>query len=290
MPPPLRLTLTDYLDRTRWRWVLSDGSGRFVADHDVRLDRTSREYKGFVDLSSYLDYYTPIHPPEKQLEELGAWVGEKVFGGLRDAFWKNRALPAAPVHVVVPPAAQELLFRPFELACFANGKSFREAGLRFVYALEGTADGSARKEPMEKALRILAAFSLPVRQNPLNLRRERYGLQRLVRELNLVNDLAVELRVLQYGATRDTLQEALEEAEGWDIIQLSGHGQTGELLLEDDRGGSDTIDASTLGDLLDLARARLKLLILDACYSAARAATPRPACSSGLIASPRVRR
>ena len=180
MPPPLRLTLTDYLDPTRWRWVLSDGSGRFLADHNVRLDPTSREYKGFVDLSSYLDYYTPIDPPVKQLAELGAWMGEKVFGGLRDAFWKNKALPAAAVHVVVPPAAQELLFRPFELARFANdqrfkGQSFREAGIRFVYALEGTADGSAGKKPVEKALRILAAFSLPVRANPLNLRRERYS-------------------------------------------------------------------------------------------------------------------
>ena len=55
--------------------------------------------------------------------------------------------------------------------------------------------------------------------------------------------------------------------EGWDIIHLSGHGQQGELLLEDDRGGSDTINAAELGELLDLARARLKLLILDACYS-----------------------
>src|SRR5262249_48917013 len=77
------------------------------------------------------------------------------------------------------------------------------------------------------------------------------------------------LRVLQYGATRDTLRDALEEAEGWDIIHLSGHGDRGELLLEDDRGGSDSVDASELGDLLDPARARLKLLLMDACYTGA---------------------
>ena len=227
---------------------------QFLADHLVQLDPTSREYRGFLDLSSYLDYNKPIHPPEKQLAELGAWIGEKVFGGLREALWKRRALPAVAVRVVVPKAAQDLLFRPFELARFADGKSFRKAGVRFVYGLEGTAAGAEAKEPAEKALRILAAFSLPVRANPLNLRRERYGLQRLVRELNQNQGLAVELRVLQYGATRDTLQEALEEAEGWDIIHLSGHGQKGELLLEDDRGGSDTIDADELGELLDLAR------------------------------------
>ena len=118
-------------------------------------------------------------------------------------------------------------------------------------------------------MRILAAFSLPVRTNPLNLRRERYGLQRLVRDLTRTQWLAVDLRVLQYGATRDTLRDVLEEAEGWDVIHLSGHGDRGELLLEDDRGGSDPIDASELGDLLDPARARLKLLILDACYTGA---------------------
>ncbi len=108
MPPPLRLTPpeADYLDATRWRWVLSDSRGNFLADHAVQLDPTTREYLGFVDLSQYLDYYQPIYPPEQQLADLGTWIGEKVFGGLRDAFWKNKALPAAAVHLVVPPAAQ----------------------------------------------------------------------------------------------------------------------------------------------------------------------------------------
>ena len=55
MAPTLRLTLTDYIDATRWRWVLSDSAGHFVADHQVRLDATSREYRGFDDLSAYLD-------------------------------------------------------------------------------------------------------------------------------------------------------------------------------------------------------------------------------------------
>jgi tetratricopeptide (TPR) repeat protein len=267
MPTLLHLTITDYLDATRWRWVLKDHRDCFLADHNVHLDPTTREYRGFRDLSKFLDYHKPIHPPEQQLEELGAWIGEKVFGGLREKLWENRALPASAVRVLVPPVAKDLLSRPFELARFADGMSFRQAGVRFVYGLEGTAVGATAKEPVEKALRILTAFSLPVRANPLNLRRERFGLQKLVRELNQTQNLAVELRVLQYGATRQTLKEALQEAEGWDIIQLSGHGQKGELLLENNSGGSDAIDADDLGGLLDLTRSRLKLLILDACYS-----------------------
>ena len=108
-----------------------------------------------------------------------------------------------------------------------------------------------------------------MRLNPLDLRRERHGLQRLVRELRLTRGVAVELRVLQYGATRETLRAALEEAEGWDVVHLSGHGERGELLLENDRGDSDAIGAGELGELLERAGQRLKLLILDTCYSGA---------------------
>src|SRR5262245_36284410 len=112
MPTTLRLTITDYLDATRWRWVLSDGADRFLADHTVQLDPTTREYRGFVDLNAYLEYHKPIHPLEKQLDEIGLWVGEKVFGGLRQALWDRRTLPAIAIPVVVPMAAHQLLFRP----------------------------------------------------------------------------------------------------------------------------------------------------------------------------------
>jgi hypothetical protein len=269
MAPTLRLSVTGYVDPTRWRWELSDSRGRFLADHDVHLDPASREYAGFVDLCAYLAFHQPIYSPEVQLADVGEWIGEQVFGGLRDALWQHCSLPAVAVQVSLPQVAQELLLRPFELARFADGKPFREAGVRFVYQLEGAPDATRTKRPVEKALRVLAAFSLPGRANPLNLRRERYGLQRLVRELKQVRGLSIELRVLQYGATRALLQDAIEEGEGWDIIHLSGHGARGELLLEDDQGDSDIINADELGALLDPARARLKLLILDACYSGA---------------------
>jgi hypothetical protein len=56
---------------------------------------------------------------------------------LRAALWQHRTAPALAVLVVVPPTAEDLLLRPFELARFANGTSFREAGVRFVYQIEG---------------------------------------------------------------------------------------------------------------------------------------------------------
>ena len=50
MPTPLQLTITDFVDASRWRWVLSDSRGTFLVDHSVRLDPTTREYREFVEL------------------------------------------------------------------------------------------------------------------------------------------------------------------------------------------------------------------------------------------------
>jgi tetratricopeptide (TPR) repeat protein len=269
MPSPLRLTLTDYRDPAHWRWVLSDAKGGFLADHTVSLDQTTREYQGFVELGGFLDFYKEAYPPERQLEDLGDWIGEKVFGGLRAKLLKQAVKPAQPVQVLVPEAAQELLFRPFELARFANKQTFSKAGIRFIYQRDDVEAPVGDKPAATNKLRILAVFSLPVRKNPLNLRRERYEMQRFVRELNQTQGLAVELRVLQYGATRKLLEDTLQDGEGWDIVHLSGHGDKGELLLENDWGGTDAINAEDLGELLSPNAERLKLLILDACYSGA---------------------
>lgn len=266
MPDALRLSLTDYVDATRWRWVLEDARGQFLADHTVRLDPTQRVYAGFVEPGPYVESRPPSTPAAELLRRLGVWIGEQVFGGVRAALLK-RLGPTRAIHIVVPPAALELLSRPFELACFADGTSFREAGLRLVYQCAGTGVPEIGPARDRDTLRVLAVFSMPVRANPLNLRRERYGLQQLVRELTRTTGAAVTFRVLQYGATRDTLRAALEDGEGWDIVHLSGHGQRGELLLEDEAGGPDTIDAAALGSMLAQAGERLQLLILDACYS-----------------------
>lgn len=224
----LRLTLTDYLDPTRWRWLLSDERERFLADHSVHLDSTTREYIGFLDLQRYLAYHQPLETPVDQLNALGSWIGEMVFGGLRTVLLQQRANPVLVVQVLLPDAAQILLARPFELARFANGTSFRDAGIRFVYT-GATDTPELAKDPISPTLRILAVFSLPARANPLNLRRERYQLQRLVTRLNRIRGVAIELRVVQYSATRAILQDALEEQAGWDVTLRTGSSHGGFL-------------------------------------------------------------
>jgi len=122
--------------------------------------------------------------------------------------------------------------------------------------------------PVGERLRVLGLFSLPEGGQPLSLRRER---QALVGLLTRIAGRAADVRVLQYGVTRDRLRDVLEEDEGWDVIHISGHGAPGELLLETAAGLPDRVTAEELAGLLRLARERVKLVTVSACWSAALA-------------------
>jgi CHAT domain len=103
----------------------------------------------------------------------------------------------------------------------------------------------------------------------LNLRRERQMLQALVRRLTRGAGLAVEFRVLQYGVTRDSLRDALQDEDGWDVLHFSGHGERGTLILETPDGRLDPISSDEVAELLRQSGRRLKLVVLSACLSAA---------------------
>lgn len=160
---PLRLQVTDFQDETRWRWRLLDGAGGYLADHQVQLDPSAREYRGFLALGDWLDFYTPIHPPAEQLKDLGVWIGDQVFGGLKDALRAEAIRPATPVRVEIPAPARALLQRPFDLARLAGrtGPTLGELGLSLVYCPEGLPDGVRAKTPTADGLRLLACLSLP---------------------------------------------------------------------------------------------------------------------------------
>ena len=271
----LQLSLTDYQDETRWRWVLSDGEGQFLADHEVSLDRQEPLYQGFADLYTYVKTYTlPTYPMQQVLEDVGEWMGQQVFGGLLETLSDEMTYPATVVQVRVPKEAQTLLFCPFELA-YLDGEPFAQCGIRFVYeVVDGKAGGRKGKKSKKgkkgnNELRVLAVFSLPSQASPLNLRRERYGLAQLVDQLRQIRGAGVTLRVIQYGATRQTLKDALRQGAGWDVIHLSGHGLSGQLMLEDSEGKPDIIQADELAKLLRPTGRRVKWLTLSACLSGA---------------------
>lgn len=67
---------------------------------------------------------------------------------------------------------------------------------------------------------------------------------------------------------RERLRDALDEADGWDIVHVSGHGAPGELLLETAAGRPDRVTATDLAGLLEPARQHLRLVTVSACWSA----------------------
>ena len=272
MPAISQLRVTDYDNQNRWCWVLEDLRGKFLADHEVDLtDDTSEDARAFQGLTEYLRYYREIKKPEQVLHSLGAWMGEHIFGAVADKLAKKLGSPATVVRVSVPREAQGLLTRPFELAHLPGkngGRPLAEAGVRFVYHLDDAPKDSPSK-PTADAFRVLAVFSLPHGENPLSLRRERVELQQLIQRLAQTRGRALELRVLQYGATREIFKDALEEAAGWDLIHISGHGLEGEMVLEDGTGEIDRIDDEGLAALLKNASQRLCLLTLSTCLSGA---------------------
>ena len=262
----LRLEVREFVDLTRWRWVLSTASGTFLADHEVRLDAGCWEYEAFTDLLRYLQWHVA---PDRKAEdearivaETGAWIGSQVLGPLADALVEARP---ATVRVVVPSEARAMLFWPLELARAGGGPlAVQDATL----VMEAGPPMGGDVSPVGSQLRVLGLFSLPEGGQPLNLRRERHSLVRLIRGIAAAGK-AADVRVLQYGVTRERLRDVLEEAEGWDVIHISGHGTPGELLLEDAAGRPDRVTAADLAEMLDLARERVKLVTVAACWSAA---------------------
>jgi hypothetical protein len=263
----LRLEARDYRDLARWRWALTDeATGAFIADHEVRLDARDWQFEAFADLTGYLSWHVA---PDRQAEDearivsdVGAWIGSQVLGQVVAALAERQS---ATVRVVVPPEAAELLYHPLELA-LVNGKPLAAQGVTLVMDT-GTA-GAATTGPPGDRLRVLGLFSLPEGSHALNLRRERVALVALIKGIAATGK-AAHVRVLQYGVTRDRLRDVLREAEGWDIIHVSGHGRPGELLLETAAGQPDPVSQAELAELLSLARGRVQLVTLSACWSAA---------------------
>lgn len=265
----MRLEVLDYAGPTRWRWRLTD-AGTFLADHQVDLDPRQWQYGAFHDLHGYL--WRNAAPDRRLAHEaelvagVGEWITEQVFGAIAAVLARERR----PVRIEVPADAGVLAYLPWELARVA-GRTL--AGHRVGFIVDQQPHRPLRKTDIGERLRMLAVFSLPEDAGALNLRKERFALARLMHDIAAVNDKGIELRVLQYGASRERLRDALLEDAGWDVVHLSGHGLPAGLVLEDETGQHDLITSTDLVELLDLAAGQIKLVTLSACESAAVTAT-----------------
>jgi hypothetical protein len=266
----LVLEVLDYAGPASWRWRLTDSGGGFHADHVVELDPADWEYEAVTDLWTFLRWNaTPDrrHQLEAELvSEIGSWIAELAIG---PGVAATVAVHGLPVLLRLPPEAATLAHWPWELAR-VDGRTLAAHRVRFV--IDQQPHRPLHKAEVGDRLRMLAVFSLPEGAAALNLRKERFELARLVREIAIVNNKGIELRVLQYGATRQRLTDALLEQAGWDVVHLSGHGLPAGLVLEDDTGAHDLISSTELVELLDLGVDRIKLVTLSACESAAETA------------------
>jgi hypothetical protein len=264
----LNLAVADYQDAHHWYWRLTDADGQFLADQEVKLNPSDSEYEGFLDLPSYLATQAATdrrrEDEARLVRQVGEWMGRHFYGPIGDKIL-DAGTPAI-VRVQVPAEAAGLLYRPWELG-YVQGQPLALQDVTLVFEVPGES-AQVKRVPVGERLRILAVFSLPVDANALNLRQERYELARTIRAIGQ-QGRAIELRVLQYGVTRESLKQVLEEGEGWDVIHFSGHGLEAHLILEKLDGTVDSVPSNDLVRLLRPARGRLKWVTLSACLSAA---------------------
>jgi tetratricopeptide (TPR) repeat protein len=269
--PGLLLEAVDADGPLRWRWRLTDEeTGKPLAEHAVNIDPASRELAIFRDLDSYIySYAAPdrrVDDGARFVHQAGEWAGRELLGPAVGA----AILAEAPVtvRVTVPDTLGPVLLWPLELA-HADGKPLAAQGdVTLVYDV-GPAVSARRKDDVAGALRMLAVFSQPTATSVLALRRERYALTRLIAAIAARERALIQLRVVQYGVTRQRLAKIADSGDGWDVLHLSGHGTGGVFTLETRDGTPDYVSTADLVDLLRPARRRLKLAVVSACESAA---------------------
>ena len=256
--------------RLSWRWVLTQPGGAFLRDHVVSLDAADWHQGALTDPYGWLERRTDhagdrMGGEQQAVADLGDWISQHVFGTIAELLAQNAP---CTVRVVLPDKAPDLAFIPFELARVA-GRPLAVSGVSLVIDLAGVSPEPGL--PPTDQLRVLGLFSLPDSSAALNLRRERYELERLVGEL-VGSGRAVKFRSLQYGATRTTVADAVEDGDGWDVVHLSGHGKAGRFILEGPDGGRDPVTGAELVELLGPLRPRVKLVTVSSCDSAERVA------------------
>jgi tetratricopeptide (TPR) repeat protein len=268
----LLLQAVDAAGPWRWRWLLTDAdNGAPLADHQVDLDPASDEVAAFGDLYGYVRSHAA---PDRRtvsetaiVERAGVWAGRVLLGESVGA----AIVEAAPVTVGVSALAPTnfALWWPLELAHVDGVPLASRGDVTLVYDIAPLPPGPVHGQAaVAGSLRMLAVFSQPTRTSVLALRRERYALSRLIRRIARQRRM-VELRVVQYGVTRERLAEIIDSGGGWDVLHLSGHGGLGMFLLEHADGSPDPVSTADLMKLLRPARHRVRLAVLSACQSAA---------------------
>lgn len=232
-----------------WTWRLSDETGRTLAEQTVQIDSDDPSLPIAKDLYRNL-WRIDTDPRQRFLARVGDFVGQRVLGDVGRAMSERAPVT---VRVSVPRTAMYLLALPFEVAPLD--------GVTFCYDPGGAPPPTAHTGTP----RVLAIFSLPAESSALALARERRALDAQFATFGE----SIELRTLQYGATRRAVANAIADEAGWDIIHVAGHGRAGQLLLENDDDTRDRVTAAEFVDLLARAPRPPGLVVLSTCESGA---------------------
>lgn len=120
---------------------------------------------------------------------------------------------------------------------------------------------------MEK-IKILMLAACPDSQRPLRLDEEARQIDRKIQEAEYRD--SVEL-ITAWAARPDDLQLALMRHKPH-VVHFCGHGSSGnELVLQGDHGKERVVTAETLGQLFGVLKDNIRLVVLNACYSAGQA-------------------
>jgi hypothetical protein len=251
----LRLEVTAVGGPYSWTWRLADEAGETLAEQPVRIDLDEPSLALAKDVYRNL-WRIDMDPRQRFLTRIGDFVSQQVLGDVSRALSERAPLT---VRVGVPRAAMHLLALPFETAPLD--------GVTFCYD-----PGGAPPPPAHTGTpRVLAIFSLPAESSALALTRERRALDAQFASYGE----SVELRTLQYGATRRAVASALTDRAGWDIVHVAGHGRAGQLFLENNDDTRDRVSAAQLVDLLTRAPRPPGLVVLSTCESGAARALRR---------------
>jgi len=283
-----RLTVDDLTTSGRFNLRLTDGQGKFLDGNEVRANPEDTRWRGLFEMDEYLERERGRFSSAQResgesdrtlLAELGDFLRTDVLGDriTSHLFGSRRR---GTIFVELPrerrPEAIELTRIPWELARDKQGKPLSDVGLAVQVLPRGVMPDSIALEqaltaarPFEPGgpLRVLIAFAQSRGQTALAMRTMRERLRQFFLG-RLAPRYQVELEVLQYGVTRETLERAARRKGGYHIVHLFAHGRENLLVLEDEEGRDDPISGEDVANLLsgDFADPPY-LVFLTACHS-----------------------
>lgn len=276
MSPTLRLSISAPA-RGTLRFQLATLEGEPLAGpHDVKPREQHAElWSALLDLQTHLRAMEPTNKKRRaRAEALGAdlavLVGPDITAKLTEQKGKRalliELLPSEHLDLV------EVGGVPWEMLRTGGGDLLAHHLAPQIVHGKVTLEEWQQAAPYKatKPLRVLVILANAIGEDALALRREAAMLRSLYRG-EIAAKRKVELDTVQYGATRAAVRRAVQAANGYDVVHLSGHGHPDAFVLErEDDGGPDPISGAELTALLTAeGGVPPRVVFLSACHSAA---------------------